>query len=146
MFFRRSVLYAFLMSLSLGLQATGTEAACSVIESANYPVPLGSTYPVSVAVSPSGSYLATANGSSNDVTIFTVGSGGALSKAATYLLPSGSTGVQSVAFSPNGSYLATANGSSSDVTIFTVGSGGALSNATSYALPSGSTDSTSVAF
>jgi DNA-binding beta-propeller fold protein YncE len=85
----------------------------------SYPLPSGSTSPASVAFSPNGSYLATANDVLNyaNVTIFSVGAGGVLSGATSYPLPSGSTGPISVAFSPNGSYLATANINSNNVTM-----------------------------
>ncbi len=120
--------------------------------STSYALPAGSIDPVSVAFSPSGAYLATANGAagstSGDVTVFTVGAGGVLSNGTSYALPAGSRDPNSVAFSPDGSYLVTANNFTpgSSVTVFTVGAGGALSNGTSYALPAGSVNPESVAF
>jgi WD40 repeat protein len=115
-----------------------------------YYVPNGTDVPCtsvnisSVAFSPNGLYLATANSGSNNVTLFSV-SAGVLSNGKSYALPTGSTSPQSIAFSPDGSYLATANCESNDVTIFAL-TEGALSGATSYALPGGSTGPVSVAF
>jgi hypothetical protein len=77
----------------------------SVARGVSYALPAGSTTDQSVAFSPNGSYLATAE-------------------------PFGSTGSNSVTFSPNGSYLATAN-NSNDVTIFSVATGGSLSGGVS---------------
>ena len=83
------------------------------------------SFPESVAFSPGGGLLATANHAANTVSVFAVGSGGALiqvtgSPFAIGRFPS------SVAFSPGGGLLAIANEGDSTVSVFAVGSGGAL--------------------
>src|ERR1700722_13005656 len=83
------------------------------------------TTPVSVAFSPGGGLLATANGGANTVSMFAVGAGGALTPVAGSPFVNGSGSV-SVAFSPGGGLLATANGSANTVSMFAVGAGGAL--------------------
>ncbi len=102
------------------------------------------SYPLSIAFSPNGAYLATANSESNDVTIFNVGANGNLSGGTSYSVGSGQP--QSIAFSPDGKYLATANLGSNDVTVFSIETGGVLGNPTSYQLPNSSTSPVAVAF
>ncbi len=100
---------------------------CSLQSGIAYAVPPGSTATGSVSFSPSGAYLAAANNSSANVTMFTVQAGGGLSAGTSYALPGGSSGPELVAFSPDNLYLATPNNLSNDVTIFSVGVGGVLS-------------------
>jgi DNA-binding beta-propeller fold protein YncE len=107
--------------------------------------PIGSAQPYSVAFSPDGLYLATANTGSNSVTITSIGANGP-SGAISYALSPGSTYPASVAFSPSGEYLATANFSSSDITLFKVTKGGILTGGISYTLPSSSSGPNSLAF
>ena len=85
--------------------------------------------PVSLAFSPSGGLLATANGrqngpySANDVSVFTVNdSSGALTPVTQMPASNADTGTApySVAFSPGGGLLATANYDSNTVSVFTV--------------------------
>ena len=59
----------------------------------------------SVAFSPDSLYLATANRGSNNITLFSVGTGGVLNYGTSYALPSGSLGPYSVTFSPDGLIL-----------------------------------------
>ena len=66
------------------------------------------TTPVSVAFSPGGGLLATANLNASTVSVFAVGSGGALTPVAGSPFVTGN-GPASVAFSPGGGLLATAN-------------------------------------
>jgi uncharacterized repeat protein (TIGR01451 family) len=84
----------------------------------------GGDRPESVAFSPDGTLLATANVRSNDVSLFDV-AGGTLhqvsgSPFSTNGSAAGGSGPFSVAFSPDGGLLATANVSSNDVSLFDV--------------------------
>jgi DNA-binding beta-propeller fold protein YncE len=83
------------------------------------------TQPASVAFSPSGRLLATGNAQDNTVSVFSVGSSGALTQVSGSPFATGSF-PSSVAFSPSGGLLATANENDSTVSVFSVGSGGAL--------------------
>ena len=110
---------------------------------------LGSPFPtgsgaVSVAFSPDGSMLATANQGDNTVSVFSVGTGGALTEVTGSPFPTGSAPA-SVAFSPDGSLLATANQGDNTVSVFSVGTGGALTEVTGSPFPTGSAPA-SVAF
>lgn len=102
-----------LLILALILTAGSKSHSCGT----SYPLPSGSTEPASVAFSPDGSYLATCNEGSNDITLFAL-SGGIPSGGISHALPAGSRLPYSISFSPNGSYLATANQNSNDVTLF----------------------------
>lgn len=138
MFVRAIFLYLFLVT------HVGLDAACSLESGASYSVPAGSSGPLSVAFSPSGNFLVTANFSA-DVPEFAIGAGGTLSSGTSYLtlLPAFP---HSGAFSPSGAYLATANANSADVTLFSINSSGVLNAETSYSLPSGSIAPWSIAF
>jgi 6-phosphogluconolactonase len=87
--------------------------------------------PASVAFSPSGGLLATANAFGNTVSVFSVGSGGALTQVPGSPFATGSDPV-SVAFSPSGGLLATANEGANTVSLFSVGWGGALTQASGF--------------
>jgi outer membrane protein OmpA-like peptidoglycan-associated protein len=78
-----------------------------------------------VAFSPGGGLLATGNTSGNTVSVFAVGSGGALTPVAGSPFGTGAHPI-SVAFSPDGGALATADAAADTVSVFAVGSGGAL--------------------
>ena len=123
---------------------------CPSLSGINYELPSVSTFPDSIAFSPNGLYLATANvyslGSTVDVTLFSVGTGGTLSGAYSYPLASGATGFTQISFSPNSSYLAVANQGLNTVTLFTAEPEGTLIGGNAYALPSGSTSPLSVSF
>jgi DNA-binding beta-propeller fold protein YncE len=82
-------------------------------------------HPQSVAFSPNGDLLATANNTSRTVSVFAVGGHGALTPVAGSPFRTES-GPASVAFSPNGDLLATANIAANTVSLFAVGAGGAL--------------------
>jgi WD40 repeat protein len=133
----------------------------------SYDLPPGSNYPMCVAFSPNGSFLASANtypnpnnnGSLiNDVTLFKV-SGGTLTNGISY--PSPSTQgpgywafPESIAFSPDGSLLASAttitnavdNSTTGNVAVFNVTAQGVLDAGTLYAFPQGSSGASSLAF
>ena len=83
------------------------------------------SFPDSVAFSPGGGLLATANHAANTVSVFAVGSGGALTQVTGSPFAIGRF-PSSVAFSPGGGLLAIANEGDSTVSVFAVGSGGAL--------------------
>ena len=99
-------------------------AAPAFSEAPGSPVATGSG-PYSVAFSPSGSLLATANATDNTVSVFTVAPGGALTAVPGSPFATGTT-PYSVAFSPSGSLLATANNSDSTVSVFSVAASGTL--------------------
>lgn len=109
--------------------------ACCLTSGTRYLLPSGSAQPIAVAFSPNGSLLATANSSSNNVTLFTV-TNGVLNSGTPYALPAGSVQPGQIAFSPDGSLLAVLNKSSGNIVLFQV-SGGVLSGATSYTITGG---------
>jgi len=81
--------------------------------------------PESVAFSPSGKLLATANYSAGSISVFSVGAGGVLTEVPGSPFIVGSL-PESVAFSPNGALLAIQSFNSKSVSVFSVGAGGAL--------------------
>ncbi len=97
-----------------------------------------------MAFSPSGGLLATANVAARTVSVFSVGSGGALTPVAGSPFATGSFPV-SVAFSATGGLLATANEGGNTVSVFSVGSGGALTAVAGSPFATGS-EPASVAF
>ena len=114
----------------------------------------GSPSPVSVAFSPGGGLLATANFNDNDVSVFSVGAGGALTQVSGSPFATGqpcgsSCGPWSVALSPDGRLLATASYCGGSVSVFSVGAGGALTPVPGSPFPAGDAGATctpSVAF
>ena len=104
----------------------------------SYLLPNGSSNPAAVAFTSDGTYLATANAGSNDVTLFNV-VGGVLTDGISEPLPAGSKQPQSLAFLPSLNddlFLATSNSGSNDITIFTISSG-IFTGSQSYPLPQG---------
>jgi WD40 repeat protein len=99
--------------------------------------------PMSVAFSPGGGLLATAN-SGNTVSVYAVGSSGTLSQVAGSPYALGGEPV-SVAFSPSGGLLAVADSFGGTVSVFLVGAGGALTQVPGSPFASGS-EPESVAF
>jgi Lactonase, 7-bladed beta-propeller/WD domain, G-beta repeat len=85
--------------------------------------------PYSVAFSPGGGLLATANYTDNTVSVFSVSSSGALSQVTGSPFTTASA-PESVAFSPSGGLLATANVADNTVSVFSVSSSGTLSQVT----------------
>jgi 6-phosphogluconolactonase (cycloisomerase 2 family) len=81
--------------------------------------------PESVAFSPDGKLLVTANTNDGDLSIFSVGAGGALTPLSSPSMGAGSD-PQAVAFSPTGTLLAVADGDTNTVSVFTVSSDGTL--------------------
>ena len=110
---------------SVGAGGALTEVAGSPFATGTGP----SSGPRSLAFSPSGGYLAVGNWADDSVSVFSVGTGGALTQVTGSPFVTGA-GPQSVAFSPNGGLLATANLTDSTVSVFSVGAGGALSEVT----------------
>ncbi len=101
-------------------------------------------FPYSVAFSPSGGLLATANADDSTVSVFSVASDGGLTQVSGSPFATGSAPV-SVAFSPSGGLLATANAGDNTVSVFSVASDGALTPAGSPVSSQG-TGPASVAF
>jgi WD40 repeat protein len=89
-----------------------------------YEFPAGQA-PVSVAFSPNGTLLATANSGDDTVSVFSVSVGGQLTQITGSPFATGSDPV-SVAFSPDGTRLATANRTDATVSVFSVSVGGQL--------------------
>jgi 6-phosphogluconolactonase (cycloisomerase 2 family) len=91
----------------------------------------GST-PWSVAFSPNGTLLATANGGSATVSVFTVNTSTGALTPVTQTGSNANTGTQpfSVAFSPNGGLLTASNFLGNTVSVFTVNGSGALTPVT----------------
>ena len=83
-------------------------AADGALTAVGTPVSTHARLPVSVAFSPSGGLLATANSGAGSVSVFSVAADGALTPVGTTSTGLGS-GPISVAFSPSGGLLATAN-------------------------------------
>ena len=114
-----------LVGLMLGLAVVGLLAGASSALAAPPAFtqvagsPFGPTgrAPVSVAFSPGGVLLATANNLANSVSVFSVGSGGALTPVAGSPFATGSF-PRSVAFSPSGGLFATANGDADTVSVY----------------------------
>jgi 6-phosphogluconolactonase (cycloisomerase 2 family) len=100
-----------------------------------------------VVFNPAGTLVAVTGGESGDVSIFSVGAGGALTQVGTAV---GANGAADTAFSPDGSLLAVAEGNGSDsnagaVGLFSVSPGGALTEVPNSPFAAG-TGSESVAF
>ena len=100
--------------------------------------------PSSVAFSPGGGLLTTANANDSTVSVFQVGSGGGLTSVSGSPFGTGSS-PRSVAFSPGGGLLATANQVAGTVSVFQVGSGGVLTSVSGSPFGTGTT-SLSLAF
>jgi 6-phosphogluconolactonase (cycloisomerase 2 family) len=105
---------------------SGSGDTATVSPVSNSPFATGNG-PSSVAFSPSGAFVATANQFGNSVSMLPVGSGGQLGQATTSPLGAGGNNPLEIAFNPAGTLVATANldggGTSS---VLAVGSGGAL--------------------
>ena len=108
--------------LAAAVCGVAAPAALGIEQVAGSPFAAG-TSPASVAFSPGGGYLATANLDSENVSVFSVNqSTGALSQVAGSPFAAG-TLPYSVAFSPSGGYLATANRGANNVSVFAVNQG-----------------------
>lgn len=83
------------------------------------------TNPVALAVNPAGNLLFVANQGSSDISVFSIGSGVALTEVAGSPFPSGANPV-SLAVSPSGNFLYVANSVSGVVSAYAIGSSGAL--------------------
>ena len=140
---RRSGVVGGAVGLWCLLAASGAIAQPAFTQVPGSPFATGSV-PVSVAFSPGGGLLATANTDDNTVSVFAVGSGGALTQVPGSPFATGS-GPESVAFSPDGGLLATANANDNTVSVFAVGSGGALTQVPGSPFATGSAPQ-SVAF
>lgn len=127
------------------VSATGASAASPTFSQVSgSPFAFGET-PFSVAFSPGGGLLATANYDTNTVSVFSVGGGGSLTQVAGSPFSTGQySGPRSAVFSPDGRLLATANLGNS-VSVFSVASDGTLTEVPGSPFQSGNEPS-SVAF
>lgn len=87
--------------------------------------------PASIAIPQSGQFLYVANSGSNDVTAFSIGATGLVSRIApsganTNPISTGGTVPKGMAISPSGSFLYVANSGSDNVTVFQIGANGLL--------------------
>ena len=124
---RRAVLVVALACAGLLAGAAGALAQPAFTPVAGSPFTTGPAglNPTSVAFSPSGGLLATANSTDGTVSVFSVAAGGALTVVGTP--PTEPEAPDSVAFSPSGGLLATANHTNpGTVSVFSVAAGGAL--------------------
>ena len=102
-------------------------------------------FPTSVAFSPSGRLLATANAGDGTVSVFSVASDGALTPVSGSPFATGSEPA-SVAFSPSGGLMATANEGDNTVSVFSVASDGVLTQVSGSPFASGASGPSSLAF
>ena len=137
-----------LVAVVVGAACLSTATAARAAAPAFAPVSgspfLTGSSPISVAFSASGNLLATANEGDSTVSVFSVGSGGALTAVSGSPFLTGSSPI-SVAFSASGNLLATANADDNTVSVFSVGSGGALTAVSGSPFATGS-NPMSVAF
>jgi 6-phosphogluconolactonase (cycloisomerase 2 family) len=111
-----------------------TAGALTLIPSAGgntNPVAVNGADPASIAIVQSGKFLYVANSGSNDVTAFSIGATGLLSRIApsganANPISTGGTVPKGVAISPNGSFLYVANSGSDNLTVFQIGANGLL--------------------
>jgi 6-phosphogluconolactonase (cycloisomerase 2 family) len=93
-----------------------------------------SSFPESVAFSPDGELVASANNGTDSLSMFVVGAGGGLApitgSLASSTFSAGANAPNMVAFSPNGELLATPSAGTNSVVMFTVGMTGALTPVT----------------
>jgi 6-phosphogluconolactonase (cycloisomerase 2 family) len=123
-------LLALLLALGIlvGAQsAFATPVAFAPVSGSPYPVAVGGppVGPFRVAFNPSGTLLASANGTSGQVSVYSVAAGGQLTPV-TGSPFGGPNTPEGIAFSPNGSLLAVTGGSGG-VAMYTVSQAGALS-------------------
>lgn len=95
------------------------------------PVTVNGADPASMAIPQNGKFLYVANSGSNDVTAFSIGATGLLSRIApsganANPISTGGTVPKGMAISPNGSFLYVANSGSDNVTVFQIGANGLL--------------------
>lgn len=85
--------------------------------------------PSGIAITPNGSYLYVANGGSNTISGYTIGSGGVLGSIGSYSTGSTPAGI---AFTPDGKYLYVANAAGNTISEFSIGAGGVLTSAGTF--------------
>ncbi len=95
------------------------------------PTAVNGADPSSIAIPQSGKFLYVTNSGSNDVTAFSIGATGLLSRLAptganTNPISTGGTVPKGMAISPNGSFLYVANSGSDNLTVFQIGANGLL--------------------
>ena len=102
--------------------------------------------PADAVFSPDGKLLAICNLSSDDVTVFQVGSDGTLAQVSDLPFPTGGNNPLGVAFNPDGKLLAVSNNISEDVTVFDVASNGTLTMVGIFSVFPGGGSPTSLSF
>lgn len=113
--------------LAAAQAAFATPAAFSPVSGSPYAVTVGGppVGPFAVAFNPSGTLLASANGTSGAVSVYSVAAGGQLTPVTGS--PFGGPSLpEAIAFSPSGDLLAVTSGDGGGVAMYTVSAGGAL--------------------
>lgn len=109
---------------SVGNAVLEFTASGASLTAAGSPVPAG-TMPTALAVNPDGKLLFAANQGSNNVSVFSIASGGALSPVQGSPFTTG-TGPDYVAVDHDGSHLFVADAGSNDIAEFSISSNGSL--------------------
>ena len=134
---RRAISTATVSVFSVAADGALTQVTGSPFAAGNTGPALSSN---SVAFSPNGKLLATADGTTSavgTVSVFSVAADGALTQVTGSPFQTGNS-PRSVAFSPNGELLATANQADNTVSVFSVAADGALARVTGSPFQTGS--------
>jgi 6-phosphogluconolactonase len=83
---------------------------------------------ISLTVIPNGKFLYAGNGGSNDISVFSVGSNGALTPVTGSPFPAPGGSVDGIKVSPNGKLLGAAQPDTDSVAMFSIGSNGSLTS------------------
>lgn len=116
---------------AFNIEAAGTLTLTPPTAGNTNPVTVNGADPASVAIVQGGKFLYVANRGSNDVTAFSIGATGLLSRIAPSAMnvnpiSTGGTVPKDMAISPNGSFLYVANSGSDNLTVFQIGANGLL--------------------
>lgn len=116
---------------AFNIEAAGSLALIPQTAGNTNPTAVNGADPASIAIPQSGKFLYAVNSGSNDVTAFSIGATGLVSRIApsganTNPISTGGTVPKDVAISPNGSFLYVANSGSDNLTVFQIGTNGLL--------------------